>query len=155
MQKDGIRILRGGNIQNGKVLIEPDDVFVPYAYYNSENEVKDGDIVVVSSTGSSTLIGKTGFVDNVPQATQIGAFLRILRFSHYLSRDFINLIFLSEDYKVYIRNIAKGSNINNIKNNYLSNYSISFPPYQEQLRIVAKIEELFAVLDEIQKSIEA
>ena len=29
------------------------------------------------------------------------------------------------------------------------------PPYQEQQRIVAKIEELFAVLDEIQKSIEA
>lgn len=29
------------------------------------------------------------------------------------------------------------------------------PPYSEQLRIVAKIEELFAVLDEIQKSIEA
>ena len=29
------------------------------------------------------------------------------------------------------------------------------PPYDEQLRIVAKIEELFAVLDEIQESIEA
>ena len=29
------------------------------------------------------------------------------------------------------------------------------PPYNEQLRIVAKIEELFGVLDEIQKSIEA
>ena len=29
------------------------------------------------------------------------------------------------------------------------------PPYTEQLRIVTKIEELFAVLDEIQKSIEA
>ena len=29
------------------------------------------------------------------------------------------------------------------------------PPYQEQLRIVTKIEELFSVLDEIQKSIEA
>ena len=28
------------------------------------------------------------------------------------------------------------------------------PPYNEQLRIVAKIEEIFAVLDEIQKSIE-
>ena len=29
------------------------------------------------------------------------------------------------------------------------------PPYQEQIRIVGKIEELFAVLDEIQESIEA
>ena len=37
----------------------------------------------------------------------------------------------------------------------LSKMLISLPPYNEQLRIVAKIEELFAVLDEIQKSIEA
>ncbi len=32
---------------------------------------------------------------------------------------------------------------------------IPLPPYNEQLRIVAKIEELFAVLDEIKKSLEA
>ena len=32
---------------------------------------------------------------------------------------------------------------------------IPLPPYNEQLRIVAKIQELFAVLDEILKSIEA
>ena len=37
----------------------------------------------------------------------------------------------------------------------LSKMLISLPPYNEQQRIVAKIEELFAVLDEIQKSIEA
>ena len=35
----------------------------------------------------------------------------------------------------------------------LSKMLISLPPYKEQLRIVTKIEELFAVLDEIQKSI--
>lgn len=37
----------------------------------------------------------------------------------------------------------------------LSKMLISLPPYNEQQHIVAKIEELFVVLDEIQKSIEA
>ncbi len=37
----------------------------------------------------------------------------------------------------------------------LRKYVIPLPPYKEQQHIVAKIEELFAVLDEIQKSIEA
>ena len=37
----------------------------------------------------------------------------------------------------------------------LANSTIPIPPLAEQHRIVAKIEELFAVLDEIQKSIEA
>ena len=37
----------------------------------------------------------------------------------------------------------------------LGKMDIPIPPYQEQQRIVAKIEELFIVLDEIQKTIEA
>ena len=154
IQVNGIRILRGGNVQDGRVIIAPDDVFILDSYYNNENEVKNGDIVVVASTGSSTLIGKTGYAINVPEHTQIGAFLRIIRPNQNLSSCFINYIFLTDDYKIYIRNIAKGSNINNIKNNYLSEYIIALPPYQEQLRIVAKIEELFAVLDSIKESLE-
>ena len=154
IQVNGIRILRGGNVQDGRVIIAPDDVFILDSYYNNENEIKNGDIVVVASTGSSTLIGKTGYAINVPEHTQIGAFLRIIRPNQNLSSCFINYIFLTDDYKIYIRNIAKGSNINNIKNNYLSEYIIALPPYQEQLRIVAKIEELFAVLDSIKESLE-
>ena len=42
----------------------------------------------------------------------------------------------------------------NISTEWLKNYVVPLPPYNEQLRIVAKIEEIFAVLDEIQKSIE-
>lgn len=152
IQVNGIRILRGGNIQDGKIIIAADDVFVSESYYNVENEVKSGDIVVVASTGSSTVIGKTGYAINVPAHTQIGAFLRIIRPAPLLSSHFINYVFLSDEFKTYIRNIAKGSNINNIKNNHLSEYVIALPPYQEQLRIVAKIEELFAVLDSISAS---
>ena len=33
-------------------------------------------------------------------------------------------------------------------------YLFPLPPYQEQLRIVAKIEKLFAVLDSIKESLE-
>lgn len=155
IQASGIRILRGGNIQDGTIITASDDVFISELYYNDENEVKDGDIVVVASTGSSVLIGKTGYAKNIPAHTQIGAFLRIVRPHHLLSSKYMNYHFLSNDYKTYIRNIAKGSNINNIKNNYLSEYVIALPPYKEQLRIVSKIEELFSVLDEIKESLEA
>jgi type I restriction enzyme S subunit len=155
IQVNGIRILRGGNVQDGKIIIADNDVFVSESYYNIENEVKSGDIVVVASTGSTTIIGKTGYVINVPAHTQIGAFLRIIRPNQQSSSCFINYIFLTDEYRTYIRNIAKGSNINNIKNNHLSEYIIALPPYQEQLRIVAKIEELFAVLDSIKESLEA
>ena len=155
IQDTGIRVLRGGNIQSGKVFYCSDDVFIPFSYQNKENQVQYGDIIVVASTGSQTLIGKTGFVDRDIPKTQIGAFLRIVRPKQKTLSPYIRLLFQTDAYKDYIRNVAKGSNINNVKNAHLQNYQICLPPLVEQQRIVAKIEELFSVLDNIQNALEA
>lgn len=155
IQDTGIRVLRGGNIQSGKVFYCSDDVFIPFSYQNKENQVQYGDIIVVVSTGSQTLIGKTGFVDRDIPKTQIGAFLRIVRPKQKTLSPYIRLLFQTDAYKDYIRNVAKGSNINNVKNAHLQNYQICLPPLAEQQRIVTKIEELFSVLDNIQNALEA
>lgn len=154
IQDTGIRVLRGGNIQNGKVIDCFDDVFIPLSYQNNDNQVQHGDIIVVASTGSQTLIGKTGFADRDIPKTQIGAFLRIVRPKQKALSPYIRFIFQTDDYKGYIRNVAKGSNINNVKNAHLQNYQIYLPPLEEQQRVVQKIEELFSVLDNIQKALE-
>ena len=155
IQDTGIRVLRGGNIQSGKVFYCSDDVFIPFSYQNKENQVQYGDIIVVASTGSQTLIGKTGFVDRDIPKTQIGAFLRIVRPKQTTLSPYIRLLFQTDAYKDYIRNVAKGSNINNVKNAHLQNYQICLPPLAEQQRIVTKIEKLFSVLDNIQNALEA
>lgn len=154
IQDTGIRVLRGGNIQGGKVIDCFDDVFIPLSYQNNDNQVQHGDIIVVASTGSQTLIGKTGFADRDIPKTQIGAFLRIVRPKLKTLSPYIRLIFQTDAYKDYIRNVAKGSNINNVKNAHLQNYQICLPPLEEQQRIVQKIEELFSFLDDIQTALE-
>ena len=154
IQDTGIRVLRGGNIQSGKVFYCSDDVFIPFSYQNKENQVQYGDIIVVASTGSQTLIGKTGFVDRDIPKTQIGAFLRIVRPKQKTLSPYIRLLFQTDAYKDYIRNVAKGSNINNVKNAHLQNFQICLPPLEEQQRIVQKIEELFSSLDDILTALE-
>ena len=154
IQDTGIRVLRGGNIQGGKVIDCFDDVFIPLSYQNNDNQVQHGDIIVVASTGSQTLIGKIGFADRDIPKTQIGAFLRIVRSKQKTLSPYIRLIFQTDAYKDYIRNVAKGSNINNVKNAHLQNYQICLPPLEEQQRIVQKIEELFSFLDDIQTALE-
>ena len=149
----GIRILRGGNIQAGKIIDEIDDVFVPFSYFDKNNSVYENDIVLVASTGSNLLIGKTGFAYKNLQNTQIGAFLRIIRTDNSFYAKYNNIVLLSEYYKTYIRNIAGGTNINNVKTEYLSNFLFPLPPLTEQTRIVAKIEELFTLLDNIQNNL--
>ena len=154
IQDTGIRVLRGGNIQNGKVIDCFDDVFISLSYQNNDNQVQRGDIIVVASTGSQTLIGKTGFADRDIPKTQIGAFLRIVRPKQKALSPYIRLIFQTDAYKDYIRNVAKGSNINNVKNAHLQNFQICLPPLEEQQRIVQKIEELFSSLDDILTALE-
>lgn len=149
----GIKILRGGNIQDGKVIEYTDDVFVSMSYFQESNCVQKNDILLVASTGSSLLIGKTGFSEKDMKKTQIGAFLRIIRTITPFNAKYNNILFLSEYYKEYIRNLASGTNINNVKTEYLSNFLLSLPPLSEQKRIVAKIEELFSLLDQIQTNI--
>ena len=154
IQDTGIRVLRGGNIQNGKVIDCFDDVFIPLSYQNNDNQVQHGDIIVVASTGSQTLIGKTGFADRDIPKTQIGAFLRIVRPKQKALSPYIRFIFQTDAYKDYIQNMAKGSNINNVKNAHLQNYQICLPPLEEQQRIVEKIGEIFSSLDDIQTALE-
>ena len=154
IQDTGIRVLRGGNIQNGKVIDCFDDVFISLSYQNNDNQVQRGDIIVVASTGSQTLIGKTGFADRDIPKTQIGAFLRIVRPKQKTLSPYIRLIFQTDAYKDYIRNVAKGSNINNVKNAHLQNFQICLPPLEEQQRIVQRIEELFSSLDDILTALE-
>ena len=50
---------------------------------------------------------------------------------------------------------ATGSTFKAISGNDVKTQLIPLPPYQEQLRIVAKIEELFGVLDGIKETLEA
>ena len=60
-------------------------------------------------------------------------------------------------YRNHIRQSVSGTNINNIKKSYIEELFIPLPPLKEQHRIVAKINELFSILDTIdakQKSLE-
>ena len=54
-----------------------------------------------------------------------------------------------------LNDFMKGDNSPSITKAQIEEYIFPLPPLNEQKRIVTKIEELFAVLDEIQKSIEA
>ena len=149
---NGYRILRGGNIQSMKVLLADEDVFLPEQYRDEEKIVCVGDILIVASTGSKTVIGKAGYVDrNIPN-TMIGAFLRICRPYSYQLADYFRLVFESDFYRKHIRDLAQGTNINNVKESYITQFAIPLPPLAEQKRIVAKIEELLPLVERYEKA---
>ena len=149
---NGIRILRGGNIQKGNIVLYENDVFVNEGLSNQNNTIHRGDIAIVASTGSSELIGKAAIAKYDYPNTQIGAFMRIIRPTLTDLSDYLGILFQSNIYKNHIRDVAKGTNINNIKSSYLTDFVISVPPLEEQHRIMERISELFSVVDNISNS---
>ena len=123
-----------------------------------EYKLRDGD-VLVNSTGTGTVgrtrlfhsycLGSYPFV--VPDSH-----ISVVRTVEYIDSDYIYSVVSSKYGQEYIEdNLAGSTNQKELYIGVLENMLIPLPPYDEQRRITTKIEELFAVLDEIQKSIEA
>ncbi len=107
--------------------------------------------IIVSCAGT---IGETYILPLNIREGIINQALMLIRLFDIQIMDFYLLYF---DYilKNEAAKESKGTAIKNIPPfDVLKNFLIPLPPYQEQLRIVAKIEELFAVLDGIKESLE-
>lgn len=155
---NGIRILRGGNLTNSEVTYSDDDIFVPVKYSDKEKTIQKNDVLIVASTGSSTGIGKSGIVSKSDESAQIGAFLRIIRPCSKSVSQYVDLFYLSNEYVGRIRALAKGTNINNIKEKYITEMLLPLPPLPEQRRIVDKIDRAFAqisIIDSLQQQYES
>lgn len=79
IREEGIRILRGGNIQSQTIITKENDVFLPLNYTNQDNQLRMGDTILVASSGSVDVLGKAATCFKDYPNTQIGAFLRIIR----------------------------------------------------------------------------
>ena len=148
----GIRILRGGNINDLRVTPFSNDVYLPKTYYDPDKQVQIDDVLIVASTGSKEVIGKAGYVIEPLENTQIGAFLRIVRPLLKWYAPYVKLIFATEYYREHIRHLSGGTNINNIKADYINAFLISLPPYAEQIRIAERINSLFEQIEIIEQN---
>ena len=123
----GIRILRGGNIQNGEICLKEDDVYLPHIYKDNKNTILEGDTILVASTGSVEVLGKAATAFSPLGEVQIGAFLRIIRPKKMKYAALISAHLQSSRFREYIQKQAKGTSINNIRNEYLINFLLYVP----------------------------
>ena len=140
--ENGYLVLRGNNLtDNGLAFLE--NIYVDEKVAKKGIEIRKDDVVLVSSTGSSKVIGRACVVEKDYEKTTIGAFLLLCRPKEIIVKKWIHYIFKTLRYRLYISEQAKGTNIKNIKNEYLENFSIPLSPLNEQKRIVEKLDFLF------------
>ena len=150
--KNDCLIMRGGNIVEGSINLESDNIYVDKSLVSENQLIKKNDIIIVTSTGSTKVIGRAGVSKDNYTDVAFGAFLTLARPNDLANKSYINHYFQSSLYRGRIRQLASGVNINNIRTDYITETPISLPPtFAEQQRIVNRIETMFAKLDQAQK----
>lgn len=139
----GPRFLRITDIQNGQVRWES----VPYCTIEPEQipayAVNVGDIVFARTGGT---VGKSFLITSVPEESVFASYLIRLSAHVGILPKFLYYFFQSGAYWEQI-GIKKGGLQGNVNATTLSSLEFPICPFDEQARIVAKIEELFSELD--------
>lgn len=135
---DGLRVLRGGNIQDGRLITKKDDVFLPMTYDNDQNRIQIGDTCIAASTGSVELLGKAATCFEDLGNTHIGAFLRIIRPKRDDYALFISALLQTDYYSSYIQRKCKGTSINNVRADMLADFTFPFPP-EDELPLISNV----------------
>jgi type I restriction enzyme S subunit len=136
--------LRANNI--GRYLNYEDLVYIPKKLIKPEQFIKAGDIIFAMSSGSKHLVGKSAVALKDFNGSY-GAFCALLRINESVDRKYVSYVFRGNAYRKLISEIAKGTQINNLKREHLLDFQVPLPPLATQQAIVAKIEELFSELD--------
>lgn len=136
-----VPILRANNIVGGGITTD-DLVFVPDKYVSPEQNLQDGDLLIASSSGSRTVVGKAATARDDDRIYAFGAFCTVARPRTGDLGRWLAAYSRSRAYRDYVEKVALGISINNLRGSDLKAIPIPVAPLPEQRRIVAKIDSL-------------
>lgn len=142
-----IRVLRGGNIEDGIMRFRDDDVFIS-AKYVPHNLLLTKGTYISPAVSSLEKIGKTAIVDRNYTDTVVGGFVLILTptFCDTELGKYLYYFFQSAFYQNYCRKITKksGQAFYNLSRKKLVLCPVPIPPKAELKRILYTLEKVLA-----------
>ncbi len=142
-----VPVLRATNIQDARLVLESDLVYVAESNISLEQRLRPGDIVIATSSGSKHLVGKSALL-HAHWSGSFGAFCAGIRPKPNIESRYLAYFLQSPRYWKEIGKKALGVNINNLRRGDLETLSLPLPPSESQREIVAEIEKQFSRLDE-------
>ncbi len=149
-----VPVLRATNIQDSRLVLDSDLVYVAERNISPDQLLRTDDIVVATSSGSKHLVGKSAQLHS-PWHGAFGAFCAAIRPRQEINSRFLALFLRSPGYWRQVTKKALGVNINNLRRGDLEALDVPLPPLSVQRRIVAEIEKQFSRLDEAASTIRA
>lgn len=144
---NGIPVLRAGNIQD-RLITETDLVWVDRKFVSKEQYLQRNDIVVCTSSGSASLVGKSAILEQEFEGTW-GAFNAVIRCNpDLLMPEYMAFWLSSAAFRAWKDRQVQGANIQNIKQSSLESIRPPLPTIPEQQRIVDVLRLAKAATDQ-------
>ena len=145
----GIPVLRSSNIQNNK--IDLGDLVRVNLEIKDSAQIFDGDLLICARNGSKALVGKTARFYDIGEKTAFGAFMAVFRSQ---VNSYIEVFLNSPVFRRFLDGVST-TTINQITQSNLIATIAPIPPLAEQHRIVAKVDELMALCDQLEQQTES
>ena len=141
VDENGTIVLRSSNIQNGHLDYE--EIVRVSCPIKEKLWVKENDILMCTRNGSSRLVGKTAFIENLLEPMTFGAFMTIIRtpYNRYIQHFFNSPMFRNQ------LNSSATTTINQITKNMLDSIDIPLPDTATQRQIAANLDKVTHTID--------
>jgi type I restriction enzyme, S subunit len=148
-ETSGVKFLRSQNVYNDGLHLD-DVAFIPPAIHKdmSGTWVQPGDILL-NITGAS--IGRSAIVPDDFDEANVSQHVAIVRLAEKALRQFLHLVVIAPDFQQRIMDVQVGVSREGLSMTRLKEFVVAVPPLAEQRRIVAKVDELMALCDELEQ----
>lgn len=149
-----VACLRTTNVQSN---IEWEDLlYIRPSFVKRDDQYVSVNDIVMSMANSRELVGKVAIITDEPEIkTSFGGFLSVIRPYFILPKYLMALLRSPTSRESIIGSASQTTNIANISLAKLNPYTIGVPPLAEQHRIVAKVDELMRLCDDLEQQTEA
>ncbi|WP_286786356.1 MULTISPECIES: restriction endonuclease subunit S [Pseudomonas] len=115
-----------------------------------EHEVAEGDFLV-SRANTAELVARSVVVDSTPSRLMLSDKIVRLRLTKLCDAHYLNLVNSATHARQYYARVAGGtsSSMKNVSREQILSLPIAVPPLPEQHRIVAKVDQLMALCDQL------
>ena len=146
----GTRVVNPASIRNGKIVpVGKMAVGTDTLERLANFKLRAGDIVM----GRRGEMGRCAVVAEDEDGWLCGTGSLILRLSDSVCAEYLAMLIGSPDVRAYLQGSSVGSTMRNLNQSILLAMSIGLPPLAEQHRIVAKVDALMALCDQLQAEV--
>jgi type I restriction enzyme, S subunit len=153
---DNWGVLKVSAVSWGKFLPEQNKALPPGLNGRPDSEVHPGDFLL-SRANTEDLVARSVVVTDTPPRLMMSDKIVRFTFPDLIDKDFINLANSADFARSYYAGNASGtsSSMKNVSREVMRNLPIPLPPLAEQRRIVAKVDQLMSLVDQLEAQLAA